>query len=136
MERNREREMTEKSKVLVVGGTGYLESRIVEASLEEGYPTFVLHRREIGVDVEKAQLLISFKNQGARLLEASFSDHASLVAAVRHVDAVICAISGVHMRSHQILLQLKLVDAIKEAGNIQARTISSCLMQPLMAASA
>nr|GEX28680.1 bifunctional pinoresinol-lariciresinol reductase 2 [Tanacetum cinerariifolium] len=49
----------------------------------------------------------------------SFNDHRSLVEAVKQVDIVICAISGVHIRSHQILLQLKLVDAIKEAGNIK-----------------
>ncbi|KAL5836806.1 hypothetical protein ACOSQ3_013975 [Xanthoceras sorbifolium] len=30
-----------------------------------------------------------------------------------------CAISGFHIRSHQILLQLKLLDSIKEAGNVK-----------------
>ncbi|CAA7395499.1 unnamed protein product [Spirodela intermedia] len=93
----------EKSRVLVVGGTGYLGRRIVKASLAAGHPTFVLHRPEIGIDVEKA----------------SFSDHGSLVAAVRQVDAVVCAIAGVHIRSHQIPLQLKLVEAMKEAGNVK-----------------
>ncbi|KAJ6810138.1 isoflavone reductase-like protein [Iris pallida] len=108
-----------KSKVLVVGGTGYLGKRIVRASLANGHPTYVLHRREIGVDIEKVQMLLSFKDQGARLLEGSFSDHRSLVDAVSQVDVVVCTISGVHIRSHQILLQLKLVEAIKQAGNIK-----------------
>ncbi|KAL0907938.1 hypothetical protein M5K25_022395 [Dendrobium thyrsiflorum] len=108
-----------KSRVLVVGGTGYLGRRIVKASIAEGHPTFVLHRPEIGTDIEKVQLLLSFKEQGARLVEGSFGNHRSLVDAVRQVDVVICAISGVHIRSHQILLQLELVDAIKEAGNIK-----------------
>ncbi|KAL7164720.1 hypothetical protein ACSBR2_040594 [Camellia fascicularis] len=109
----------EKSKVLIVGGTGYLGRRLVKASLEEGHKTYVLHRPEIGVDIDKAQLLLSFKGQGANLVHGSFNDHHSLLNAVKLVDVVICAISGVHIRSHQILLQLKLVDAIKEAGNVK-----------------
>ncbi|XP_028755766.1 isoflavone reductase homolog isoform X2 [Neltuma alba] len=64
-------------------------------------------------------MLLSFKKQGAHLVRASFSDHRSLVDAVKQVDVVISAVSGVHFRSHSILLQLKLVDAIKEAGNVK-----------------
>ncbi|KAL5550852.1 hypothetical protein UlMin_001028 [Ulmus minor] len=109
----------EKSKVLIVGGTGYLGKRLVRASLAQGHETYVVYRPEIGVDIDKVQMLLSFKEQGARLVEASFNDHKSLVNAVKLVDVVICAISGVHIRSHQILLQLKLVDAIKEAGNVK-----------------
>ncbi|GAB2273330.1 hypothetical protein Dimus_008129 [Dionaea muscipula] len=108
-----------KSKVLVVGGTGYLGKRIVLASLKQGHETYVLQRPEIGLNIEKLQLLLSFKKKGAHLVEASFSNHQSLVDAVKRVDVVICAISGVHFRSNNILLQLKLVDAIKEAGNVK-----------------
>ncbi|XP_020701191.1 isoflavone reductase homolog [Dendrobium catenatum] len=111
--------MEKKSRVLVVGGTGYLGRRIVKASIAEGHPTFVLNRPEIGLDIEKVQMLLSFKQKGARLVEGSFNDHRSLVDAVKQVDVIICAISGVHFRSHEILLQLKLVEAIKEAGNIK-----------------
>lgn len=109
----------EKSKVLIIGGTGYLGKRLVKASLGQGHVTYVLHRPEIGVDIEKVQMLLSFKEQGAHLVSGSFEDHGSLVNAVKLVDVVICAISGVHIRSHQILLQLKLVEAIKEAGNVK-----------------
>ncbi|KAK3014017.1 hypothetical protein RJ639_008650, partial [Escallonia herrerae] len=108
-----------KSKVLVVGGTGYIGKRIVKACLAQGYPTYVLQRAEIGLDIDKLQMLLSFKEQGARLIEGSFSDYGSLVNAVKQVDFVVCAISGVHFRSHNILMQLKLVDAIKEAGNVK-----------------
>ncbi|XP_076959257.1 bifunctional pinoresinol-lariciresinol reductase-like [Bidens hawaiensis] len=108
-----------KSKVLIIGGTGYLGKRLVKASLEQGHETYVLQRPEIGVDIEKIQMLLSFKKQGARLVIGSFNDHRSLVEALKLVDVVICAVSGVHFRSHQILLQLKLVEAIKEAGNIK-----------------
>ncbi|OMO87840.1 NmrA-like protein [Corchorus capsularis] len=111
--------MAMKSKVLIIGGTGYLGKRLVKASLGQGHETYVLHRPEIGVDIEKVQMLLSFKQQGAHLVSGSFSDQQSLVNAVKLVDVVICAISGVHIRSHQILLQLKLVHAIKEAGNVK-----------------
>ncbi|XP_075100526.1 isoflavone reductase homolog [Nicotiana tabacum] len=119
-----------KSKVLVVGGTGYIGKRIVKASLAQGHTTYVLQRPEIGLDIDKLQMLLSFKEQGARLVEASFSDHRSLVEAVKQVDVVICTMSGVHFRSHNILLQLKLVDAIKEAGNIKRFLPSEFGMDP------
>ncbi|KAK9218379.1 hypothetical protein WN943_007016 [Citrus x changshan-huyou] len=108
-----------KSKVLVVGGTGYIGRRIVKASLAQGHETYVLQRPDIGLDIDKLQMLLSFKKQGAHLIEASFSDHRSLVEAVKRVDVVICTISGVHFRSHNITMQLKLVDAIREAGNVK-----------------
>ncbi|VAI72943.1 unnamed protein product [Triticum turgidum subsp. durum] len=111
----------EKSKVLVVGGTGYIGRRIVRASLAHGHRTFILMRPEIGLNIDKLQLLLSFKAHGALLIEASMEDHRSLVAAVKQVDVVVSAISGL-----QFLLQLKLVEAIKEAGNIKvSRLINS-----------
>ncbi|KAL6349722.1 hypothetical protein AAG906_041129 [Vitis piasezkii] len=120
----------EKSKVLVVGGTGYLGRRMVKASLAQGHPTFVLQRPEIGMDIEKLQMLLSFKAKGATLVEGSVADHKSLVEAVKKVDVVICTMSGVHFRSHNLLLQLKLVDAIKEAGNIKRFLPSEFGMDP------
>ncbi|GLT58493.1 hypothetical protein SLA2020_313800 [Shorea laevis] len=119
-----------KSKVLVVGGTGYIGRKIVKASLAQGHETYVLQRPEIGLDIEKLQMLLSFKKEGALLVEGSFNDHKSLVEAVRKVDVVICTISGVHIRSHNFLLQLKLVDAIKEAGNVKRFLPSEFGMDP------
>nr|GLL44343.1 isoflavone reductase homolog [Ipomoea trifida] len=119
-----------KSKVLVVGGTGYIGKRIVKASLAQGHTTHVLLRPQIGLDIDKLQMLLSFKEEGARLVEASFDDHRSLVDAVKEVDVVICTMSGVHFRSHNILLQRKLVDAIKEAGNIKRFLPSEFGMDP------
>ncbi|KVH91658.1 NAD(P)-binding domain-containing protein [Cynara cardunculus var. scolymus] len=123
-------------KVLIIGGTGYIGKRLVKASLQEGHDTYVLQRSDIGVHVEKVQMLLSFKKQGAHLLIGSFNDHCSLVEAVKQVDVVICAISGVHIRTHQILLQLKLVDAIKEAGNIKRFLPSEFGMDPARMADA
>uniref|UniRef100_A0A453AK43 NmrA-like domain-containing protein n=2 Tax=Aegilops tauschii subsp. strangulata TaxID=200361 RepID=A0A453AK43_AEGTS len=87
-------------------------------------------RPEIGLDVEKLQLLLSFKAQGARLVEASVDDHRGLVAAVKQVDVVVSAMSGVHFRAHKLLLQLKLVEAIKEAGNVKRFLPSEFGMNP------
>ncbi|TVU51774.1 hypothetical protein EJB05_03218 [Eragrostis curvula] len=120
----------EKSRVLVVGGTGYIGRRLVQASLAQGHPTFVLMRPEIGLDIDKLQMLLSFKAQGACLLEASLDDHASLVAAVKQVDVVISAMSGAHIRSHNLKLQHKLVEAIKEAGNVKRFIHSEFGMDP------
>ncbi|KAJ6426896.1 hypothetical protein OIU84_022480 [Salix udensis] len=96
-----------KSKVLVVGATGYIGKRIVKASLDQGP-----------------------YNLRARLVEGSFSDQKSLVEAVKKVDVVICTLSGVHFKSHSILMQLKLVDAIKEAGNVKRFLPSEFGMDP------
>ncbi|KQJ91703.1 isoflavone reductase homolog [Brachypodium distachyon] len=104
----------EKSKVLIVGGTGYIGRRIVKASLAQGHPTYVLMRPDIGLAVDKIQMILSFKAAGARVVEASLDDHRSLVDAVKQVDVVVSAMSG-----YQLSRQLKVVDAIKEAGNIK-----------------
>ncbi|XP_074264628.1 isoflavone reductase homolog [Silene latifolia] len=119
-----------KCKVLVVGGTGYIGKRIVRACLTQGHETYILQRKEIGLDIDKLQMLLAFKKDGARLVEGSFSDHKSLVEAVKLVDVVISAMSGVHFRSHNLLLQLKLVDAIKEAGNVKRFLPSEFGMDP------
>jgi uncharacterized protein YbjT (DUF2867 family) len=109
-----------KARILIVGGTGYIGRRFVRASLALGHPTYVLSRPEaIGLDIEKLQMLLSFKNAGAHLVQGSFDNHESLVAALKKVDVVICAMAGNHIRSHAILQQLKLVEAIKEATNIK-----------------
>ena len=65
----------EKSRVLVVGSTGYIGRRLVRASLAQGHPTLVLLRPEIDLDIDKLQMLPSFEAQGARLVEASLEDH-------------------------------------------------------------
>ncbi|KFK36257.1 pinoresinol-lariciresinol reductase [Arabis alpina] len=121
----------EKTRVLVVGGTGTLGRRIVRECLAEGHETYVLQRPEIGVNIDKVQLLLSFKRQGARLVEASFSDHQSLVSAVKLVDVVISTISVVHFPTSNIHLHLKLVEAIKQAGNIKRFLPSEYGMDPL-----
>ncbi|KAL9686110.1 hypothetical protein QQ045_023565 [Rhodiola kirilowii] len=77
-------------------------------------------------------MLLSFKHEGAHLVEGSFDDHRSLVDAVKKVDVVICTMSGVHFRTHNILMQLKLVEAIKEAGNVKRFLPSEFGMDPAL----
>jgi nucleoside-diphosphate-sugar epimerase len=115
-----------------VGGTGYIGRRIVKASLEQGHETYVLQRPDIGLEIEKVQMLLSFKKQGAHLVEGSFSNHQSLVDAVKLVDVVICTMSGVHFRSHNLMMQLKLVEAIKDAGNVKRFLPSEFGMDPAL----
>ncbi|GLJ28615.1 hypothetical protein SUGI_0563920 [Cryptomeria japonica] len=107
-----------KSRVLIIGGTGRLGQRFVRASLACSHPTYVLFRPQAANDLAKVDLLISFKKAGAHLLQGSLDDHESLVAALKQVDVVISAMAGTMVRN-DILQQLKLLEAIKEAGNIK-----------------
>ncbi|ONM08031.1 pescadillo-related [Zea mays] len=91
----------------------------IGSSLAQGHPTLVLLQPEIGLDIDKLQMLPSFEAQGAWLVEASLEDHAGLLAAVAQADVVVSAMSGAHIRSHNHSLQHKLLKAIKEAGNIK-----------------
>ncbi|KAK9082432.1 hypothetical protein Syun_031174 [Stephania yunnanensis] len=110
---------SEKSRVLVLGGTGYLGKRLVKASLREGHPTYVLQRPENCMDINKIQLLLRLKKHGAKFIEGSLSDHESLVRAVKQVDVVISALSSSDISTTATQLQLKIAAAIKEAGNVK-----------------
>ncbi|KAK9148186.1 hypothetical protein Scep_006943 [Stephania cephalantha] len=110
---------SEKSRVLVLGGTGYLGKRLVKASLRLGHPTYVLQRPENCMDINKIQLLLRLKKHGAKFIEGSLSDDESLVRAVNQVDVVISALSSSDTSTTATQLQLKIVDAIKHAGNVK-----------------
>ncbi|KAI3982660.1 hypothetical protein MKX01_021417 [Papaver californicum] len=102
------------SKILIIGGTGYIGKFIVEASLKSGNPTFLLVRETTASDPVKGKLIESFKNSGATLLYGDLYDHGSLVTAIKQVDVVISTLGY-----GQIADQVKIVAAIKEAGNIK-----------------
>ncbi|MED6145914.1 Eugenol synthase 1 [Stylosanthes scabra] len=106
--------MAQKSKVLVVGGTGYIGKFIVNASAKAGHPTFVLVRESSISHPDKSNLIQSFKSSGVTLLYGDVGDHSSLVKAVKQVDVVISAVSGAQTEH-----QLNIISAIKEAGNIK-----------------
>lgn len=73
----------ERSRVLIIGGTGYFGRRLVKASLALGHETYVMYRAQAASDINKVETLISFKSKGAHLVEASIDDHRSLVNAVK-----------------------------------------------------
>ncbi|PUZ51578.1 hypothetical protein GQ55_6G199200 [Panicum hallii var. hallii] len=117
----------EKSRILVVGGTGCLGRHVVAASARLGHPTLALVRDTAPSDPAKAALLKSFQDAGVTLLKGDLDDHGSLVSAVRLADVVISTV-GVR----QIPDQTKLVAAIEEAGNAYIdRPAGRCIVFPV-----
>ncbi|XP_030484506.2 eugenol synthase 2 [Cannabis sativa] len=104
----------DKSKVLIIGGTGYIGKFVVEASAKAGHPTFALVRETTLNDPAKGQLVQKFKDLGVTLLHGDLYEHESLVKAIKQVDVVISTVG--HM---QVADQVKIIAAIKEAGNIK-----------------
>lgn len=103
-----------KSRILIIGATGYIGPYFAHASVAAGHPTFVLIRPETAINPAKADLIESFKNSGIVILEGSLEDYESLLYAVRQVDIVISSVG-----SQQILDQLNIIKAIKEVGSIK-----------------
>ena len=64
--------MAEKSKILIIGGTGYIGKHVVEASAKAGHPTFALVRESTASNPEKSQVMESFKSSGVTLLYVCF----------------------------------------------------------------
>ncbi|KAG8043051.1 hypothetical protein GUJ93_ZPchr0008g13874 [Zizania palustris] len=113
-------ETTTKSRILVVGGTGYIGKHVVAASARLGHATTALVRDLAPSDPAKAQLLQSFRDAGVTLLQGDLYDHAGLVEAVRAADVVISTVGAL-----QIADQTKLIAAIKEAGGNARRFLPS-----------
>ncbi|KAK0581044.1 hypothetical protein LWI29_009280 [Acer saccharum] len=106
--------MASKSKILIIGGTGYIGKYIVEASAKSGHPTFVLVRESTLSSASRAKVVENFKNLGVNFVVGDLCDHKSLVEAIKRVDVVICTIG-----LFQLADQDKIVAAIKEAGNVK-----------------
>ncbi|KAF0917572.1 hypothetical protein E2562_020947 [Oryza meyeriana var. granulata] len=108
------------SRILVIGGTGIIGRHIVQASLNAGHPTLLLVRPAAAaadVDPDKAKLLAAFEASGATIVYGDMNDHESLVAAIKQADVVISAVG--HRGTVELDGQLKVVEAIKEAGNVK-----------------
>ncbi|GLU02890.1 hypothetical protein SLE2022_201230 [Rubroshorea leprosula] len=106
--------MAEKSKILVIGGTGYFGKFIVEAAAKAGHPTFLLVREATLSNPAKSNIIQNFKNMGVNFLIGDLYDHESLVKAIKQVDVVISTVSR-----HQLADQDNIIAAIKEAGNVK-----------------
>ncbi|KAF9678423.1 hypothetical protein SADUNF_Sadunf07G0033400 [Salix dunnii] len=106
--------MADKSKILLIGGTGYIGKFIAEASIKEGHPTFLLVRESTLSSPAKSIVINNFKNLGVNFLVGDLLDHESLVKAIKQVDVVISSIPH-----DQVDNQGNIIAAIKEAGNIK-----------------
>ncbi|KAI6707447.1 hypothetical protein NL676_010409 [Syzygium grande] len=104
--------MAEKtSKVLVIGGTGYIGKPIVEASAKSGHPTFALVRESALSNPAMADIIQGFKRLGINVVRGDICDQESLLNAIRQVDVVISAVG-----TEQLDDQGKIVAAIEAAG--------------------
>ncbi|XP_074275413.1 phenylcoumaran benzylic ether reductase Betv6-like [Silene latifolia] len=100
------------SKILIIGGTGYIGKFMVEASAKAGNPTFALVRES--TTASKADLVDKFKNLGVNIINGDINDHEGLVKAIKQVDVVISTVGSAVVGD-----QLKIIDAIKDAGNVK-----------------
>nr|B7UEU8.1 RecName: Full=Isoflavone reductase homolog A622; Short=NgA622 [Nicotiana glauca]CAQ64599.1 hypothetical protein [Nicotiana glauca] len=105
---------SEKSKILIIGGTGYIGKYLVETSAKSGHPTFVLIRESTLKNPQKSKLIDTFKSYGVTLLFGDISNQESLLKAIKQVDVVISTVGG-----QQFADQVNIINAIKEAGNIK-----------------
>ncbi|KAK7827010.1 isoflavone reductase like protein a622-like [Quercus suber] len=83
--------MAHKSKILIIGGTGYIGKYIIEEIAKAGHPTFALVRENTASNPENSKLIKSFKSFGVTLLYGDIYHHERLVKAIKQVDVVICA---------------------------------------------
>ncbi|KAK7822591.1 isoflavone reductase like protein a622 [Quercus suber] len=106
--------MAHKSKILIIGGTGYIGKYIVEESAKAGHPTFALVRENTASNPEKSKLIESFKSSGVTLLnyidlesrnfaQGDIYHHESLVKAIKQVDAVISAVGAQQIADQRFL---------------------------------
>ncbi|KAK6116661.1 hypothetical protein DH2020_049595 [Rehmannia glutinosa] len=99
-----------KSKILIFGGTGYIGSYMVKASIKLGHPTYVFSRP----NSNKTEIINELQSMGAIIVKGKIDEHDKLVSLLREVDVVISALPY-----PQVFDQLKILEAIKVAGNIK-----------------
>ncbi|KAK4264637.1 hypothetical protein QN277_025788 [Acacia crassicarpa] len=108
MEKNNE----EKSKILIVGATGYVGDYMVKASLSLGHPTLA-YVRPIHTSSHFSKLL-HLQSLGLTFFQGELDEEEKLVSCLQQADIVISTLAP-----PQYLEQLKLIKAIKLAGNIK-----------------
>ncbi|RDX88336.1 hypothetical protein CR513_30086, partial [Mucuna pruriens] len=105
---------TPKTKILVIGGTGFIGKFMVEASAKAGHVTYALVRDSTLFGPTKSHIIRKFKNLGVNLVLGDINDHQTLVKVIKQVDVVISLIGH-----EQLNEQYKIISAIKEAGNVK-----------------
>ncbi|XP_028553373.1 isoflavone reductase-like protein [Dendrobium catenatum] len=106
------------SKILVIGATGYIGRHLIQASIKLGHPTFALARPITSShNIEKINLIQSFKNNGVNVLFGELNDHDWLMNMIKKLDIVFLVLG--HEPSIQLEEQTRIISAIKEAGNIK-----------------
>ncbi|VVA32993.1 PREDICTED: isoflavone reductase [Prunus dulcis] len=105
----------EKSKILIIGATGYLGKYMLKASVSLGHPTYA-YVRPIKPKTDSSKLLLhkEFEAMGATIFQGELDEHEKLVAALKQVDVVISTLP-----IPQLLEQFKIINAIKDVGNIK-----------------
>ncbi|XP_011012318.1 PREDICTED: eugenol synthase 1-like isoform X4 [Populus euphratica] len=105
----------EMSKILICGGTGYLGKYMVKASVSMGHKTYI-YSRPITTQSSPAKIGIhkEFQAMGVTIAQGEFDEQEKLVSVLRQVDVVISTLAN-----PQVLDQLKIIEAIKVAGNIK-----------------
>eukprot|EP01018_Ginkgo_biloba_P008362 Gb_21755 [translate_table: standard] len=103
-----------RSRILIIGATGYIGRHVANASAALGHPTLILVRETTASNPEKSQLLESFKSSGVTIVHGSLDDYASLVEAIKKVDVVISTVAGAQTGD-----QINIIKAIKEVGTIK-----------------
>jgi phenylcoumaran benzylic ether reductase len=96
------------TKVLVVGATGLVGSRLIEACRKQGKDVRALVRAARLADKVKIDPL---RNLGAHIYEGSLEDFDSLLKACEGVDVVISAVGGA-----QIMQQTSLIKAAQQTS--------------------
>ncbi|CAN0866536.1 Phenylcoumaran benzylic ether reductase Pyrc5 [Linum grandiflorum] len=107
-------EEEEKTKILVIGGTGYIGRYVVEASAKAGNPTYALVRQSTLSSPTKSKVIESFKSLGVKFLIGDLKDGENLVKVLKMVDVVISTVGHAHLADQE-----KIISAIKQAGNIK-----------------
>ncbi|XP_014499617.1 eugenol synthase 1-like [Vigna radiata var. radiata] len=106
--------MERKNRIVVFGGTGYIGKHLVKASLSLGHPTFVYTRPLTSQTLpSKTQLCKEFTSMRVTLLQGEL-EYEEILEAIKKADIVISALAY-----PQVMDQLKIIEAIKVAGNIK-----------------
>ncbi|KAJ8759532.1 hypothetical protein K2173_007149 [Erythroxylum novogranatense] len=104
------------SKILIFGGTGYIGKYMVKASVQLGHKTYIYSRPSIPLSndhVSKLHILEEFRSIGVTIFHGELDEHEKLVSVLSQVDVISV------LAYPQVLDQLKIIDAMKIAGNIK-----------------